>query len=256
MWLIATGMVDVTKPRAAPDIANRIIPLGLILSVPVAVFDKGRGFARFFPDGLGILAVGVGLSAIVLGLSARRALGQAYTPRGAAQEKTQMVRQGPYLWIRHPLYLAAILWSIGWPLLLKSLLGCLAALAFILPAVLIRIQGEEEALLRVLGEESEAGNTDAVGSVAKIEKIQAGDCIDRGAGRGRIIGKRTAYASTRHEERPGKPLPGPGSHIHNVLNALRYGVIAPSAARKPLAALVGQKDGISTSGERKRQWDE
>jgi protein-S-isoprenylcysteine O-methyltransferase Ste14 len=152
MWLIATSFVNVEKPRAAPDIANRLIPFGLILSIPVAVVDRLWGLAKFLPDALVILAVVPGLFAIVLGISARNALGQAYSPRGVVEEQAHLIRRGPYRWVRHPLYLAAILWCIGWPLLLKSLVGSFTALAFIIPALRIRINNEEQDLVRVFGE--------------------------------------------------------------------------------------------------------
>jgi protein-S-isoprenylcysteine O-methyltransferase Ste14 len=153
MWLIATSFVDVRKPRQAPDVANRLIPMGLLLSIPVSVADRLWGLAKFVPDGLVILAAVIGLSAIVLGISARNTLGQAYSPRGAAQEQTQLIRQGPYQWIRHPLYLAAILWCSGWPLFLRSLFGSLAALAFVVPALRIRMHVEEQQLVQVFGED-------------------------------------------------------------------------------------------------------
>jgi protein-S-isoprenylcysteine O-methyltransferase Ste14 len=153
MWLIATSFVDVEKPRKAPDLANRLIPFSLILSIPVSIMDRVWGFVKSLPDGLVILAVVMSLFATVLGVSARIALGQAYSPRGAAQEQTELIRQGPYKYIRHPLYLAAILWCIGWPLFLKSLFGSLTALAFIIPALRIRINNEEQELVRVFGED-------------------------------------------------------------------------------------------------------
>jgi len=154
MWLIATSFVDVKKPREAPDLANRLIPIGLILSIPVSIVDRLWGLAKFIPASLVILAVVMSLFAIVLGISARNALGQAYSPRGAAQEQPHLIRQGPYQWIRHPLYLAAILWCIGWPLFLKSIFGSLMALAFIIPALRIRINDEEQELVHVLGADS------------------------------------------------------------------------------------------------------
>ena len=153
MWLIATGFVDVKKPRPGADIANRLIPIGFILSVPVSVVDSLWGLARFLPDSLVLIGVGIGLYAIGLGVSARKALGQAYTPRGAAQEQPNLIRFGPYRWVRHPIYSAAILWCIGWPLFLKSPLGILTALAFIIPALHIRIRAEELELIRVLGDD-------------------------------------------------------------------------------------------------------
>jgi protein-S-isoprenylcysteine O-methyltransferase Ste14 len=153
MWLIATGFVNVEKPREAPDLANRLIPIGLILSIPVSIVDKSWGLAKSLPDGLVILAIVMSLFSIVLGISARTALGQAYSPRGTAQEQTNLIRQGPYKYIRHPLYLAAIFWCVGWPLFIKSLLGSMTALAFIIPALRIRINDEEQELVRVFGED-------------------------------------------------------------------------------------------------------
>jgi protein-S-isoprenylcysteine O-methyltransferase Ste14 len=153
MWLIATSFVDVKKPREAPDVANRLIPMGLILSIPVSILDRLWGFAKFLPDGLVLLAVVMSFFAIVLGISARNILGPAYSPRGAAQEQTNLIRQGPYKYIRHPLYLAAILWCVGWPLFLKSLFGGLTALAVIIPALRIRINDEEQQLVRVFGDD-------------------------------------------------------------------------------------------------------
>ena len=150
---MATSFVDVEKPREAPDVANRLIPFGLILSIPVSIVDRLWGLAKSLADGVVVLAVVMSLFAIVLGISARTALGQAYSPRGAAQEQMNLIRQGPYKYIRHPLYFAAILWCIGWPLFIKSLFGSLAALALIIPALRIRINDEEQELVRVFGED-------------------------------------------------------------------------------------------------------
>lgn len=153
MWLIATSFVDVEKPRAKSDLANRLIPFGLILSVPVSVVDRSMGVAKFIPDALVLLAIGIGLVAIVLGISARQALGWAYSPRGTPQEGNYLIHKGPYRWVRHPLYLAAILWCIGWPLFVKSFLGIFTALIFVIPSVCIRIKNEEQALINTLGED-------------------------------------------------------------------------------------------------------
>lgn len=153
MWLAATGFVDLDRPRSKPDLANYLIPTGLILSVPLSVYDRSSGFARQMPDGLVLLAVVVSILAISLGVSARKTLGQAYSPRSGTQEQVHLVQLGPYRWIRHPMYAAAMLWCIGWPLFLRSILGALITLAFIVPGIMTRISAEERELTRVLGEE-------------------------------------------------------------------------------------------------------
>ena len=153
MWIIATAFVNVERPRGSPDLANGLIPAGLVLSVPVAVFDRIRGLAQAMPDWLVILAASIALGAILLGIAARGALSQSYSPRGVVRENTHLVRHGPYRWIRHPMYLSAILWSIAHPLLLRSLIGSLTTLLFIVPAVGLRIRNEERNLVRALGKE-------------------------------------------------------------------------------------------------------
>jgi protein-S-isoprenylcysteine O-methyltransferase Ste14 len=53
------------------------------------------------------------------------------------------------------MYLSAILWAFGWPLLVASLPGGLVALLFILPAILIRVRSEERELARIHGDQFE-----------------------------------------------------------------------------------------------------
>lgn len=86
-----------------------LVAAGLIVSVPVSIVDHRWGLARFMPSSLLFVAVAVTLLTIYLGLSARLALGSAYTPRATAQESTRLVRHGLYRWIRDPMYLAALL---------------------------------------------------------------------------------------------------------------------------------------------------
>ncbi len=152
MWLIATAFVDVERPRGSPDLANLLMPLGLILAVPVAVYDRIHGPAANPPGMVSTLGLLLSLGAIVLGVSARAYLGRSYAPRPARTANGQLVTDGPYRWIRHPMYSAALLWSLGWPLIMSSLLGAAAALVFVIPALRVRMLREEEALAAAFGE--------------------------------------------------------------------------------------------------------
>lgn len=152
MWLVATAFVDVEKPRAKSDRANALIPLGLVVSVPIAVWDRLYGLARSMPSGVSVLAVVLSAMTIVFGVAARYYLGPVYSPQAEAQPEHALVQRGPYRTIRHPLYLAALMWVVAWPLILGSFLAPAVALAIVLPAVLTRIEREEAALLRVYGE--------------------------------------------------------------------------------------------------------
>jgi len=51
------------------------------------------------------------------------------------------------------LFTWALLWSIGWPLLISSVLGSIFTMILILPGVYNRMDAEENELLRNYGEE-------------------------------------------------------------------------------------------------------
>lgn len=153
MWLMATAFVDVNIPRGPRDRTDKLVPLALLLTVPVSVLDRQYGPAARSPAALSATGIIIGIAAIALGLSARSALGQAYQPRATTRPDIQLVRSGPYRWVRHPMYTAALLWAVGWPLILGSLLGVAMILLILLPALLKRIDREEADLRRVFGEE-------------------------------------------------------------------------------------------------------
>lgn len=152
IWLIATAFVDVTRPRGPRDPANSLIPLGLILVPPIAVWDRAHWIASTMPLTLQWVGVLISIIAFILGVTARRSLGRAYVPRSSHVKEGELVRQGLYRWIRHPLYLATILWIIGWPLIEGSFVASVIANLLILPAIFRRIEKEEGELIAVYGE--------------------------------------------------------------------------------------------------------
>lgn len=151
MWLAATAFVDVERPRGPRDLANLLLPLGLIISVPVAVFDRRYLTGSEMGATLGWAGLVLSAAAVALGIAARRHLGAAYAPQAGPAGGSNLVQSGPYGWIRHPLYAAAILWSLGWPLVLRSPLGALAALIPTLIAVGKRMGLEERGLEETFG---------------------------------------------------------------------------------------------------------
>jgi len=152
MWLLATAFVDVSKPRSKPDRANRLIPLGLILAVPVAVTDRAYLLGKILPGYIPIIGTAFCAAAIILGVWARLTLGQAYSPRGETGTGDQLIQSGPYKTVRHPMYAAACLWAFFWPLLISSLIGAGITSALVVSAVRQRIEAEETALVRAFGD--------------------------------------------------------------------------------------------------------
>lgn len=98
----------------------------------------------------------VGLAGVLLGFSlrnvAKRTL-RSYLARGAdSLRKHKLVKHGVYAYIRHPIYLGAILLNLGAILLFSSPYGFLIMLGFV-PCILYRIKIEEKSLVKKFGRE-------------------------------------------------------------------------------------------------------
>lgn len=156
MWLAATAFVDVGRPRGPRDMADSLIALGLLAAVPCSVYDRVYGFAVTMPAMVSIIGLILSSAAIVVGLRARLALGSAYIPRDSVLSGKPLIQSGPYRWVRHPLYTAALLWAMGWPSIIGSFTGAVVALVFLTPALRRRMGREEANLLNVYGDEYRA----------------------------------------------------------------------------------------------------
>jgi protein-S-isoprenylcysteine O-methyltransferase Ste14 len=63
-----------------------------------------------------------------------------------------LVQEGPYAWVRHPIYTAAALELVGAILILQSWWSFLALALFFVPAVTVRILLEERAMIAHFGD--------------------------------------------------------------------------------------------------------
>jgi len=107
----------------------------------------GYHFGMANAVGLALFLVGISLRAI-----GRRTLAKSYSYVLKATQKKVLVKHGVYKFIRHPIYLAAILYTTGTPLIFSSVCGFLVILGFI-PCILYRIEVEENMLIREFGNE-------------------------------------------------------------------------------------------------------
>jgi protein-S-isoprenylcysteine O-methyltransferase Ste14 len=151
MWLAATAFVDLDRTRVAPDRPRRLISLGLILVVPLSVYDRAHLMAPGRSQAWSLLGLALCALGIIVGVSARGHLGRFYSPQPETYDSQELVRTGPYRVVRHPMYTAALLRGAGWPLILASAWGLVAAWAFLIPAVLSRMKDEEALLLARFG---------------------------------------------------------------------------------------------------------
>jgi len=92
------------------------------------------------------------LTGVVIRAVGRRTLGKYYSYGLRMLPNHQLVRHGIYKYIRHPISLAAIIYSIGIPLFFSSMYGFLIMLGLI-PLILYRIKLEEKMLVDKFGDE-------------------------------------------------------------------------------------------------------
>ncbi len=132
-----------------------IIPVAFIFfsSLFVALWD----FITF--QGMTVHASIVSVAGLVLFLMGfvirrvgKRTLGKYYSYGLRTVENHKLIKHGIYKHIRHPISLAAIIYSIGIPLIFSSLYGSLL-MVMIIPFILYRVEIEERMLIEKFGDE-------------------------------------------------------------------------------------------------------
>ncbi|HEY69561.1 MAG TPA: isoprenylcysteine carboxylmethyltransferase family protein [Anaerolineae bacterium] len=106
-------------------------------------------------DGFRWLGVILGMLSLALYTCSRHALGKAWSSCLQMQAQHALVTTGPYAWIRHPIYLAMILFLTA-----LTLVGAnwvlVAFLIISIVDLVLRIPREEQMMIEVFGEAYEA----------------------------------------------------------------------------------------------------
>jgi protein-S-isoprenylcysteine O-methyltransferase Ste14 len=97
-----------------------------------------------------LLAVGMGTILIVIGawliFAGIRGLRESVTPMPKPKPDGSLIVEGPYAYVRHPIYLGVMLVAFGWSVAMDSLLALIVALVY---AVFLDLKSRrEEAWLR------------------------------------------------------------------------------------------------------------
>jgi|WetSurMetagenome_2_1015567.scaffolds.fasta_scaffold01620_12 protein-S-isoprenylcysteine O-methyltransferase Ste14 len=160
-WLFIPGLI-----RGGPKpgrISKTYIQRSLLLFVLVlAVFimaasvDPGVLSERFAPDTIVTGLIGVTLTAAGLGFSgyARLHLGRNWSSMVMIKEGHQLIRTGPYRFVRNPMYTGMLTAFIGLVVAIGTVTA-LAALVILLISLWMKIAAEEELLMKKFGEEYE-----------------------------------------------------------------------------------------------------
>lgn len=111
---------------------------------------------RFLPQSRAIVVAGLAIQAafILLAVWARRHLGSNWSGEVRIAAGHQLVRTGPYRWVRHPIYTAVLGMYCG-TLLVSGEIHAPLALALVIAAYWRKINLEETALRKAFGPEHE-----------------------------------------------------------------------------------------------------
>jgi protein-S-isoprenylcysteine O-methyltransferase Ste14 len=132
-----------------------IIPVAIIFfsSLLVALWDfvtfQGMVFRANIVTVAGLVLFLIG---IVIRQVGKKTLGKYYSYGLRTLENHQLIKHGIYKYIRHPISLAAIMYSIGVPLIFLSLIGFFL-MVMIIPFILYRVEIEERMLVEKFGDE-------------------------------------------------------------------------------------------------------
>ena len=136
----------------------RVLWIVILASVAAGVFIARNWRAGAFPAGpvLAIAATTLFVAGLVLRWWAIVTLGRFFTVDVTIEKDHELVDRGPFQWVRHPSYTGVLLAFVGWALTLANWAAFVAVLVPIFIALLIRMNVEEEALSRALGEKYRA----------------------------------------------------------------------------------------------------
>jgi protein-S-isoprenylcysteine O-methyltransferase Ste14 len=78
--------------------------------------------------------------------------GTSFVPHVKVDSKLKLVTNGPYAYVRHPSYLGTVCSDLGIAMIFSSVIGSLALMILVMPALLFRIAKEEQLLSNRFGE--------------------------------------------------------------------------------------------------------
>ncbi len=158
VWVIAALRTKRVQTRAG--FASR-----LVYGIPVVIafylmFGDTHAFSwletRLFARTVSLAIVGVALTALGIALAvwARFYIGQNWSSAVTVKVDHQLIRTGPYAWVRHPIYSGILLAMLGTALVRHQLRGFIAVLVLWF-AFRVKSRMEERFMLTTFGSEYE-----------------------------------------------------------------------------------------------------
>jgi len=138
------------------DAQNRwiFVPI-ILLSIPMAflpAYMDRRELWTIGGDGIRYLGLGLFVAGAILRMWPVFVLGRRFSGLVAIQEGHELMTKNVYRVIRHPSYLGALVFMLGWNLVYRSSIGVLLTLLMV-PVFVARINAEEKLLASEFGEQ-------------------------------------------------------------------------------------------------------
>ena len=128
---------------------------GVGMLVPILyVFSSWFDFADYsLPAWLSWIGAALFAAAAVLLWGTHQAMGRNWTPTLGLREEHQLITDGVFRYIRHPMYAAHILWALATPLILTNWIAGFSMLVPQLAQYWLRVKAEEGMMLERFGEQ-------------------------------------------------------------------------------------------------------
>jgi len=141
---VVTGQINERATFLALLVSGTLV---IILAL-VEYLVRGTGFHPvLFTAGLIVAAL-----SFVVRAAAVRALGRMWSVHIEIRREHELVKDGPFAWVRHPIYLAAILELVGAMLFMNSLYTWILFVVAFVPSLVARIRLEERAMIAQFGD--------------------------------------------------------------------------------------------------------
>lgn len=155
-WFITWLRVNRTK--ATEKSADRLITVAVVVIGFTLLFEKWTGIGplglRFVPENARISWLGITITCagVIIAVWARYSIGVYWSARVSLKEGHQLIRSGPYAFVRHPIYTGMFLAALGTAFVVGEWRGLVAAV-LLLGAHSRKALREESLLTREFGQE-------------------------------------------------------------------------------------------------------
>jgi protein-S-isoprenylcysteine O-methyltransferase Ste14 len=155
VWIVASLWVKTTK--AAEPLLSRLA-YGSLMSVGFYLLFSHRPLLRlleirFIADARWVSIAGIGLTfaGVALSIWARLILGENWSAKVTRKVDHELVRSGPYAFVRHPIYSGLLLATVGTAIFVGEYRG-LIAVPLVLLSESIKARREEQFMLAEFGD--------------------------------------------------------------------------------------------------------